>query len=81
MSVWKVASARSNLAEVIRESREGPVVLERYGEPEAVVVSIDEFRKLVEAAEDAEDSAAFAAAIAEGGPNIPWKQVKADLGW
>lgn len=30
--------------------------------------------------EDAEDVAAFAA-MAEERPNIPWEQVKADLGW
>jgi len=24
---------------------------------------------------------AFDAALAEEGPNIPWEQVKADLGW
>ena len=31
--------------------------------------------------EDAEDVAAFDAAMAEDGANIPWEQVKADLGW
>ena len=31
--------------------------------------------------EDAEDVAAFDAAMAEEGDNIPWQQVKADLGW
>ena len=31
--------------------------------------------------EDAEDGAAFDAAMDEEGPNIPWDQVKADLGW
>ena len=33
------------------------------------------------ALEDAEDVAVFDAAMAEEGPNIPWAQVKADLGW
>jgi hypothetical protein len=36
---------------------------------------------MLEAFEDAEDAAAFDAAMAEEGPNIPWDQVKADLGW
>jgi hypothetical protein len=35
----------------------------------------------MEALEDAEDVAAFDAAMQEEGPNIPWEQVKADLGW
>jgi antitoxin Phd len=33
------------------------------------------------ALEDADDTAAFDAAVAEEGPNIPWEKVKADLGW
>jgi antitoxin Phd len=31
--------------------------------------------------EDAEDVTAFDEAMAEEGENIPWAQVKADLGW
>ena len=34
-----------------------------------------------EALEDAEDVAAFDVAMADEGENIPWEQVKADLGW
>lgn len=33
------------------------------------------------AAEEVNDIAAFDTAMAEEGPNIPWEQVKADLGW
>jgi hypothetical protein len=35
----------------------------------------------MEALEDAEDVAAFDEAMAEEGNNIPWEQVKSDLGW
>jgi antitoxin Phd len=28
-----------------------------------------------------EDGAAFDAAMAEEGQNVPWEQVKSDLGW
>ena len=34
-----------------------------------------------EALEGAEDAAAFDVAMADEGDNIPWEQVKADLGW
>lgn len=44
------------------------------------MVSIAEYERLLEAAENAEDLVAFDAAMAEEGPNIPWEQVKADLG-
>lgn len=35
----------------------------------------------LDAFEEAEDVAAFDAAMAEGGDSIPWEQIKADLGW
>jgi hypothetical protein len=35
----------------------------------------------VAALEDADDVEAFEAAMTEAGPNIPWEQAKADLGW
>ena len=37
--------------------------------------------KMMAAVDDAEDIAAFDAALAEEGDNIPWDEVKADLGW
>lgn len=40
----------------------------------------DALSRLPEAMEDA-DVAAFDAAVAEEGPNVPWEQVKVDLGW
>ena len=44
-------------------------------------MSPERYELLMDALEDAEDIAAFDAAIAEEGPNIPWEQAKADLGW
>lgn len=55
--------------------------LERRGKLEAVMVSPAQYERMVEALEDAEDVAAFDAAMADEGPNIPWAQVKSDLGW
>jgi len=46
-----------------------------------VLVSAEQYEKLVAALDDAEDVAAFDEAMDEEGPNIPWEQVKADLGW
>jgi len=46
-----------------------------------VLVSPEQYEKLVAALEDAEDVAEFDAAMSEEGPNIPWEQVKLDLGW
>ena len=76
-----VSAARESLPDAIELARTEAVVLERYGRPAAVLVSPEQYEKLVAALEDAEDVAAFDAAMNEEGPNIPWEQVKADLGW
>jgi len=76
-----ISAARDSLPDAIELARTEAVVLERYGRPAAVLVSPEQYEKLVAALEDAEDVAAFDEAMAEEGPNIPWEQVKADLGW
>ena len=76
-----ISAARENLPAVVELSRTEAVVLERYGRPVAVLVSPERYDELMTALEDAEDVAAFDAAMQEEGPNIPWEQVKADLGW
>jgi prevent-host-death family protein len=76
-----VSEAREKLSEVIDTAQSEAVVLERYGRPAAVLVSLERYQQLVDALEEAEDVAAFDAAMAEEGDNIPWEQVRADLGW
>ncbi|WP_298251497.1 hypothetical protein [uncultured Arthrobacter sp.] len=44
-------------------------------------MSPEQYERMLEAFEDAEDVKAFDEAMAEEGPGIPWAQVKADLGW
>jgi antitoxin Phd len=76
-----VSEAREKLAEVIDAAQSEAVVLERYGRPAAVLVSMERYERLLDAFEEVEDVAAFDAAMAEEGDHIPWEQVKADLGW
>ncbi len=76
-----MSEAREKLSEVIDAAQSEAVMLERYGRPVAVVVSLERYQQLVDALEEAEDVAAFDAAMAEEGVNIPWDQVRADLGW
>ncbi len=57
------------------------VFVERRGEPQVVVISAAEYERLMAAAEEIEDVAAFDEAMSEEGDNIPWEQVKSDLGW
>lgn len=55
--------------------------LERRGKVEAVVVSPQQYERMMDALEEAEDVEAFDAALAEDGDNIPWEQVLIELGW
>ena len=49
--------------------------------PAAVVLSPERYEQLMNALDEVEDVTAFDAAMAEEGPNIPWSEVKVDLGW
>ena len=60
---------------------EEPVLIERYGKPAGVLISPERHEELLAALEELEDIRAFDDAMAEEGDNIPWDQVKADLGW
>jgi len=81
MRTMSVAEARRNLAAVLNESAQQPVVIERRGKPAAVVLTAQEFERMRDALDDLDDVAAFDAAMAEDGDNLPWEQAKADLGW
>ncbi len=81
MAKIPVSEARERLSEVVDMSGKEAVFLERYGKPAAVIVSPERYQALLDAFEEAEDVQAFDDAITEEGENIPWAQVKADLGW
>lgn len=81
MSIVSVADARNHLSDVIARSQSEAVFIERRGQRAAVVVSPEQYERMIEALEDAEDVASFDEAMQEEGPNVPWAQVKADLGW
>ena len=81
MVTVSISAARDDLSAVVERAGTEAVVLERYGKPAAVLLSPSRYEELLDAFEQAEDVAAFDAALVEEGPNIPWDQVKADLGW
>lgn len=45
------------------------------------MISPELFGQFLDAAEELEDISAFDSAMAEEGQNIPWDEVKAELGW
>jgi PHD/YefM family antitoxin component YafN of YafNO toxin-antitoxin module len=81
MATFPVSEARDRLQDVVQLARTEAVFLQRYGRVAAVLISPERYEQLLEVEEEAEDVAAFDEALAEEGPNIPWEQVKADLGW
>lgn len=81
MSNVSVADARNNFSEMITQSQTEAVFIERRGQQAAVLISPEQYERMLDALEEAEDVAAFDEAMAEEGPNIPWAQVKSDLGW
>jgi antitoxin Phd len=81
MATMNISTARDNLPGAVETARTEAVFLERYGHLAAVMLSPERYEQLMEALEEAEDVAAFDAAMSEEGPNIPWDQAKADLGW
>ena len=81
MATIAISEARERLSEAVEMAGGEAVFLARYGKPAAVLLSPERYEELMEAFEDAEDIAAFDAAMAEEGDNIPWEQVKVDLGW
>jgi len=60
-----------------KKSRE--YVVDEQGRRKAVLLPVEEYQALIEAAEDLEDIRAADDARAEGGEPIPWEQVKAEL--
>ena len=81
MSTVSVADARNNLSSMIARSQNEAVFIERRGQRTAVLISPEQYDRMMEALEDAEDAVAFDQAMEEEGPNLPWQQVKSDLGW
>lgn len=81
MATMSISNARDHLPDAMRTAQTEAVFVERRGRLAGVLLSPERYEELMTALEDAEDVAAFDAAMAEEGPNIPWDQVKADLGW
>lgn len=85
MYIWTmkltVTDARGRMPEIIEQARTQAVFLERRGKVVGVVVSSEQYERMLEAMEETEDVLAFDDAMGEEGDNIPWEQVKADLGW
>lgn len=77
-----ISEARARFSDLIDQARISgePVFLTRHGRQVAAVVDAVWLNQVIELAEEFADIQAAREARAEEGPNIPWEQVKADLG-
>jgi PHD/YefM family antitoxin component YafN of YafNO toxin-antitoxin module len=80
MSHYSAARARELLSEVIDQSSRKAVFIERRGSVAAVVISPAQYEAMLDALEERDDILAFDQAILEAVPNVPWDEIKADLG-
>jgi antitoxin Phd len=70
MAIWQVHTAKARFSELLeRAAREGPQVIARRGAERAVVLSIEEYRRLVAARPDLRD-------YLLGGPKVDDFQVE-----
>lgn len=80
MTSMDISQARQSFAAAVDEAQHQPLFIKRSGREVAVLISPEAYERLVAAAEDDADIAAFDAAMNDGAPNLLWADVKADLG-
>lgn len=81
MRVVSFTRARAALSDLFSRVVTGGdrVIIERHGHERVAMVSMDDVAAL-ERAEDQADIQAAEAALAEPSPDIPWEEIKRDLG-
>ena len=75
-----VTEARENFSDAIATSAVEAVFIQKHGENAAVLISPERYEQLMEALEEIEDIIAVKAALEDPSPNIPWDEVKRQLG-
>jgi len=80
MSTMSVTEARENFSEAIATSAVEAVFIQKHGENAAVLISPERYEQLMDALEEIEDVIALTAALEDTSPNIPWDEVKLQLG-
>lgn len=58
-----------------------PIQIEVNGKAQAILINSKRFYELVEAEEELEDLRAYDESMQDSSPNIPWDEVKKDLGF
>ena len=80
MSTISITDIRANFSEAIATSAVEAVFIQKHGELAAVLISPERYEQLMDALEEIEDIIAVKAALEDPSPNIPWDEVKRQLG-
>ena len=80
MKEFSVSDARKDLPSLVDRCKKEPIVINRHGKPEAVIIGIEQYEEFLDAVEELEDIAMAEESLLDPGPNIPWEKVKKDLG-
>lgn len=80
MKEFSVSDARKDLPSLVDKCKKEPIVINRHGKPEAVIIGIEQYEEFLDAVEELEDIAMAEESLLDPGPNIPWEKVKKDLG-
>lgn len=81
MTEISISDFRADLAESLRRARKHPIRITNHGEAQVVVLDASTYEKMLNDLEELEDIAAFDEATKESANDIPWDQVKKDLGF
>jgi prevent-host-death family protein len=80
MGNMPISQAREQLPAVLELCQTEAVILERYGKPQAVVISYERYDELMNALEDLNDLEYLEQNPTDLTDTIPWEDVKRELG-
>jgi len=80
MGNMPISQAREQLPAVLELCQTEAVILERYGKPQAVVISYERYDELMNALEDLNDLEYLEQNPPDLTDTIPWEDVKRELG-
>ena len=80
MANMPISQAREQLPAVLELCQTEAVILERYGKPQAVVISYERYDELMNALEDLNDLEYLEQNPPDLTDAIPWEDVKRELG-
>ena len=77
---FSVSDARQDLPTLIQKTEKEPILITKHGNPEAVLISFEQYEKFLDALEELEDIQTAEEVLKDPDPSIPWEKVKKELG-